>query len=217
MSPSGVPRWRSGRPVEPLRGVIARGGVLAIPTESSYGLAVDPRNAAAVESVFGIKRRPAGQPLPVVVADFEQIRALGARLPSVLEARLAALWPAPLTVLLPVAGGLPAAAGSARLGVRIPAQPLLRRLLAGIGHGLTATSANLSGEPPVVDPERLDEMLAGTDSVIVDGGVLPGGPPSTVVGWRDGELEIVRAGAFPVEQVISFSALSVEISVEDAS
>lgn len=216
MSPRAAPRWRPDRPVEPLRELIARGGVLAIPTESSYGLAVDPRDPAAVESVFAIKRRAADQPLPIVVADLGQIRALGAQMPDGL-APLAALWPAPLTLLLPVAAGIAAAAGSARLGFRVPAHAGLRRLLAEIGHGLTATSANRSGEPPVVDPDRLDDLLRGWDAAIVDGGVLAGGPPSTIVGWRGGELEIVRPGAFPVDQVISFSAPSVEISVEDAS
>ncbi len=212
-----TPRWRSGQPIGPLRELIARGGVLAIPTESSYGLAVDPENREAVNAVFAIKRRPANKPLPIVVSDMDQIHALGAWLPNSLQATLETLWPAPLTVLLPVAGDVPAAAGSARLGFRIPSHPLLRELLAGIGRGLSATSANLSGEPPVVDPARLEGLLEGHDAAIVDAGVLPGGQPSTIVEWSDGQLNVLRKGAFAVDHSISFSAPSVEISVEDAS
>ena len=211
------PRWRPGEPIEPLRELVARGGVLAIPTESSYGLAVDPENREAVNSVFAIKRRSADKPLPIVVADMDQIHALGAWLPNSLQATLDRLWPAPLTVLLPVAGEIPAAAGSSRLGFRIPNHPVLRELLAGIGRGLSATSANRSGEAPIVDPGRLDDLLEGRDAVIVDTGALPGGAPSTIVEWSDGEFQVVRKGAFTVDDSISFSASSVEISVEDAS
>ncbi len=217
MSGREVARWRPGEPVAPLGELIARGGLLAIPTESSYGLAVDPRNGAAVDAVMAVKRRDRRQPLPVVVADLGQIRELGARLPSGAGAALTALWPAALTLLLPIDRDLPAAAGSSRLGVRIPDHRLLRWLLTELGHGLTATSANLSGAAPVLDPRRLDELLHGVDAVIVDDGVLAGGLPSTVVGWRDGELEVLREGRIPVERLISFSAPSVEISVEDAS
>ena len=210
-------RWRPGDPLEPLRDLVARGGVLAIPTESSYGLAVDPENRAAVDAVFAIKRRPADKPLPVVVADMDQIHALGAWLPESLQERLEKIWPAPLTMLLPIAREIPAAAGSSKLGVRIPAHEPLRELLAGLGRGLSATSANRSGEEPILEPDALDELLAGADAVIVDGGRLAGGPPSTVVDWNDGRPRVVRQGAFAVDSSISFSAPSVEISVEDAS
>ncbi len=212
-----VARWRPGEPLVPLRELVGRGGMLAIPTESSYGLAVDPRNARAVAGVFAAKGRSADQPLPIVVAGFDQIEALGARVPPELEATLTTAWPGPLTVLLPYKGVVPAAAGSARLGFRVPGHPVLLELLRAVGHGLTATSANLSGEPPVLDPDGLESLLSGADSVIVDAGVLPGGPPSTIVGWCEGALEVVRSGAFAVEQLTSFSASSVEISVEDAS
>ena len=102
--------WRPGDPIEPLRALLARGGVLAIPTESSYGLGADPRNPEGVEAIYRIKRRERGKPLPVVVADLAQLADLGIDpgLP-ILEA-LAACWPAPLTAVLPIARPLPAAA-----------------------------------------------------------------------------------------------------------
>ena len=97
-----------------------------------------------------------------------------------------------------------------------PDHPGLLEALRGIGRAVTATSANLSGRPAILDPDDLDDLLSGRDAMVIDGGVLPGGPPSTLVGWKEGELEVLRRGSFPVDRLISFSASSVEISVEDA-
>jgi L-threonylcarbamoyladenylate synthase len=187
--------------IEPLRALLARGGVLAIPTESSYGLGADPRNPLGVEAIYRIKGRERGKPLPVVVSDREQLRDLGIdpRLP-ILEA-LSACWPAPLTAVLPVARPLPATAGEMTLAVRIPAHAGLRRLLAGLGHGLTATSANQSGGEPILDPEGAAELLAGTDGAVLDGGILPGGPPSTLVAIEASGPVVLRTGSFPVERL----------------
>lgn len=217
MNRSPCPLWLPGEPVAPLFELLERGGVLAIPTESSYGLAVDPRNRTGVEAVFAIKQRPADQPLPIVVANLKQIEDLGGSFPSALSRSMATAWPAPLTLLLPLAGPLPAAAGSGRAGFRVPAHAGLRELLGVLGTGLSATSANRSGETPIVDPSELAALLERADAVIVDGGRLRGGAPSTVVGFEEDGMQIVRQGSFAVEKYISFSAPSVEISVDDAS
>jgi L-threonylcarbamoyladenylate synthase len=191
-----APLWRPGEPVEPLRALLARGGVLAIPTESSYGLAADPRSAAGVDAVYRVKARERGKPLPVVAADLAQVASLGIDVED--EAcRLAdAVWPAPLSVLLPIASPLPAAAGEPALAVRIPDHALLRVLLREIGMPLTATSANSSGQPPLLDPDAAAELLAGHDAVVVAGGPLAGGSPSTLAAWTGGEWRILREGRF---------------------
>jgi tRNA A37 threonylcarbamoyladenosine synthetase subunit TsaC/SUA5/YrdC len=77
----------------------------------------------------------------------------------------------------------------------------LRRLLAGLGHGLTATSANQSGGAPVLDPQGAAALLAGEDAMIVDGGILPGGPPSTIMAIEESGPVVLRAGSFPVERL----------------
>jgi L-threonylcarbamoyladenylate synthase len=115
--------------------------------------------------------------------------------------RLFAFWPAPLTAVLPVARPLPASAGTRTLAVRVPDHDRLRELLAALGHGLTATSANRSGEEPIVDPVGLDELLAGEDAMVVDGGRLAGGAPSTLVAIEGDRLVVLRAGRFPVERL----------------
>lgn len=195
-----LPRWRWGEPVEPLRRLLADGGLLAIPTESSYGLAADPASREGIEAIYRVKRRERGKPLPVV-AGVEQLTALGISPDLPQLAALEELWPAPLTAVLPLSRPLAAAAGGTTLAVRVPAHTLLRRLLADLKCGLTATSANRAGEPPVVDPRELDELLADLvdRTVVVDGGLLPGGPPSTLIAWRDGELRILRQGAFQAQ------------------
>lgn len=203
MSGSKPAVWRWGEPLEPLRRRLERGGILAVPTESSYALAADPADETAVATVFRVKGRDRRKPLPVVIADLEQLTALGidARQPIVRWA--ARIWPAALTVLAERSTGaersLAAAAGSGRLAVRQPAHRRLLGLLNDLGTPLTATSANRSGEPAIVDPVRLAELLQGEDAVVVDDGVLPGGQPSTLVGRFGDRLEVIRAGSYPVQ------------------
>jgi L-threonylcarbamoyladenylate synthase len=204
-APFNIPLWRPGDPVEPLRQLLARGGLLAIPTESSYGLGADPRNPKGVEAIYRVKERDRGKPLPVVVAGLAQMRDLGIDPElSILEA-LSACWPGPLTAVLPIARPLPASAGEATLAVRIPAHEDLLRLLADLGHGLTATSANRSGAEPILDPVAVAELLAGAglgvEAVVVDGGILPGGPPSTLVAIEESGPVVLRTGSFPVERL----------------
>ena len=185
-------------------GLIHRGGILALPTESSYGLGVDPRHAGGVGAVLRAKARPDGKPLLVVAATVEQLAGLGIDLDLPILTRLRRCWPGPLTAVLPIARPLPAALGGDTLAVRVPAHPRLRRLLAELGTPLTATSANRSGGEPLLDPAAAEELLAGEDAAVVDDGLLPGGPPSTVIafpagsgGTGGGGFVVLRQGAFP--------------------
>ncbi len=198
--------WRFGEPVAPLAALLARGGVLAIPTESSYGLAVDPWNRRGVEAVYRIKARDAGMPLPVVVAGVDQLAALGIDPDLPILAMLASRWPAALTAVLPIARPLPAAAGLFSLAVRVPRHPRLRTLLRELGGGLTATSANPSGGEPAMTAAAAAALLAGEDAALVDGGTLAGGPPSTLVRPTPGGLEVLRAGAFPPAELAALLA-----------
>lgn len=200
MSRRPVPVWRWGESIEPLLAVVARGGLLGIPTGSSYGLAVDPCNREAVESVFDVKDRPAGKPLPVVLGELDQLRWLGGDPSSPTIRRLSRVWPGPLTVIVPVRAGLPVAP-DATLGVRIPGHERLRRLLLEMGRPLTATSANRSGEQPLLETAPLAELLAGRDAMIVGDGTLPGGEPSTIVRVDGDRLTLLRRGRYPLSRL----------------
>lgn len=215
--PAPVRCWRFGEPVAPLRDILDRGGVLAVPTESSYGFAADPRSGEGVRAIYRLKGRAADKPLPLVAADLDQVAALGVELRAAGAGRLGRLWPGAITVVLPLgcaaagsgATPLPAAAGGDSLAVRVPGHEGLRRLLAELGRPLTATSANRSGGAPVLDPEGAAALLAGEDAAVVDGGRLPGGAPSTIVrlgrpgegGEAAGRLEILRRGAVPAAEI----------------
>lgn len=199
----GTPRWRFGDDPALPAAVVARGGLLAIPTESSYGLAADPRSRRGVEAIYRVKSREAGKPLPVVVAGVDQLALLGIDAASSEAARAARCWPAALTVVLPLgaeAPPLPAAAGGRSVAVRVPDHAELRALLAVTGP-LTATSANPSGGEPILDPSAAASFLAGADALLVDGGLLPGGPPSTLIAFDGPRLRILRPGRVPSDHL----------------
>lgn len=220
-----VPLWHWEDPVGTLSDCVRRGGLLGIPTGSSYGLGVDPENRQAVDSVFDVKGRAAEKALPVVLGDLEQLRSLGGDPDAPALKRLARAWPGPLTVVVPVREGLPAASG-ATLAVRIPGHERLRRLLQELGRPLTATSANRSGEPPVLEPSGLQELLRGRDAMIVDDGLLEGGAPSTIVRLEGDRFTLLRRGRYPLsrlrkipgfsERSETFSAAIAEKPVEES-
>ena len=171
-----------------------RHAVVAIPTETFYGLAVVPHDAVAVARLFAAKGRPAEKALPVVAANLEQVDSLVV-LPRRLAERLAKVWPAPLTVVLPRRAAV--AWQAETLAVRIPAHPLLRLLLARLGP-LTATSANPSGTPPPTLPEQVERTLGEGVELLLDGGVTPGGAPSTLVDFSVSPPILLRQGKFQV-------------------
>ena len=189
--------WPWDGDLEVVKGALAGGRVLAVPTESSYGLAVDPRSLAGVDAIYRIKERERGNPLPVVAADGAQALDLGLEANEAL--RMAEMhWPAPLTVVAPLLPGasVPAAAGGATLAVRVPAHERLLGLLEALGHPLTATSANRSGEAAICDPAALEPILGDCGAIVVGGEQTPGGPPSTVVSWSSAGLRVLRRGRF---------------------
>ncbi len=213
--------WRWGDDTSRLVSALDRGDFLAIPTESSYGLAADPRSATGVASVFRFKGRPPEKPLPVVLGDLAQLTLLGADPKASELAELRTLWPAPLTVIIPILRPLPASAGAFSLAVRIPAHERLRSLLLALDRPLTATSANPAGREPVSELVDLHRLLAGWPAIILDDGDLPGGLASTIVQWTTDGLVVLREGAVDrkwlqarVSQPV-FSAATAEISADD--
>ncbi len=180
--------------VETVRETCARHGLTAIPTETFYGLAVDPRDAIAVQRVYEVKGRDTAKLLLVVGGSLEQLDELVA-IPSAHRGRLRAAWPAALTVVLPSRRVLPA--GDTTVAVRVPDAPLLRSLLLRTGP-LTATSANRSGEAPEVDPVAVAALLGSELDLLLDGGATPGGAPTTLVDATGERMIVLRQGAWRV-------------------
>src|SRR3954467_13275900 len=128
---------------------IRNGGLVALPTDTLYGLAADPFRADAVARLFAAKGRPDNRPVPLIAADAAQVDAHLGALPPAGQILAAHFWPGPLTILIAAAGGLADAvsAGTGCVGVRVPAQEIARAICRGVGRPVTATSANRSGEP----------------------------------------------------------------------
>ncbi|HKL70058.1 L-threonylcarbamoyladenylate synthase [Salibaculum sp.] len=180
--------------------LLAAGGLVAIPTETVYGLAVDARDDEAVARLYHAKGRPTFNPLIVHVADTEQASALVAMPPEAV--RLAQdFWPGALTLVLPIrpdSGISPlVTAGLATLGVRVPAHPVARDLLRRTGP-LAAPSANPSGQVSPTRASHVLEGLSGRIAAVVDGGASTVGVESTIVGVLPDPV-LLRAGGIPSE------------------
>jgi L-threonylcarbamoyladenylate synthase len=184
--------------------VLRRGGVVAYPTETFYGLGALARDAAAVRRLAGLKGRPDGKPLPLVAGDRAQVDAV-ALLDAAAERLAGAFWPGPLTLVVPAQPGLPPEidAGTGTVGVRIPGSELARELCLAAGGTLVSTSANPAGAPPPARPEDLDAALRERLDAVLDGGPAPGGAPSTVVEVNAGGVRLVRGGVVPFEEVLA--------------
>ena len=182
---------------------IRAGSVVAIPTDTLYGLAADPFNPGAVARVFVVKGRAAARALPLIAADAAQIaRHLGA-LPEMAMRLADHFWPGPLTMLMPAPAALAPdlSAGTGRVGVRVPADPIARAVCAACGHPVTATSANVSGEAAPATADEVERMLGDRIEFLLDAGPTRGGPPSTIVDVTDREPRLVRAGAISWDEI----------------
>jgi L-threonylcarbamoyladenylate synthase len=184
---------------------IKSGGVAAIPTDTLYGLAVDPFNADAVERLFRLKGRGVDRALPLIAADRAQVAQHFGEL-SPIASRLAdRFWPGPLTVLVPAPASIPAlvTGGLNTVGVRVPAHAVAAGLCRACGTPLTATSANISGEPATQDPHEVERRVGAQIDVLIDSGPTPGGRASTIVDATGPAPRLVRAGAIAWDEVMA--------------
>lgn len=180
-------------------GVMAleRGGMIAFPTETTYGLGCDPRNTEAVERIFRIKGRDHKKPLLLVAGSFEQAERV-AFLSTQARQLAETYWPGPLTLILPARAEAELVDGvsvNGEVAVRFSSSELVQSLTNAFGFPIVATSANLTGQP---DSRSADDVRAYNLEVdyIIDGGILPESKPSTVVRIKeDGEVEVIRHGA----------------------
>src|SRR5262244_3916729 len=178
---------------------LARGGLVAFPTETVYGLGADATNGAAVARVYDAKGRPSFNPLIAHVADADAARAL-ARFPRPAQRLARAFWPGPLTLVLPKLADCPvtelATAGLDTIAVRVPSHPLARAILLAFGRPVVAPSANRSGHVSPTTAQHVLADLRGRIELIVDGGPTPMGLESTIVACI-GEPTLLRPGGVP--------------------
>ncbi len=181
---------------------LADGAVVAVPTDTVYGLAVDPTQPDAVERLFTCKGRPSDVPLPILVAGSEQVALVADELEVAARILADRYWPGPLTLVVPRRpgftvdlGGPPAARQT--VGVRRPDHPVVIALCELLGP-LAVTSANLHGAPPATTADEVVRVFAGSDQpeLVVDAGRCDG-VPSTVVECRGPASRCLREGALP--------------------
>lgn len=183
--------------------VLHDGGVVAFPTETVYGLGVDARNADAVRRMYAIKGRPEDHPVIVHVEDVAAAESWVARIPDEARALARAFWPGPLTLILPrgrdvldaITGGQPS------VGLRVPAHPVARALLAAFGGGIAAPSANRFGHvSPTTARHVADDLGDGVD-LILDGGPCDVGIESTIVAFTGDTPMLLRPGGVSLEAI----------------
>lgn len=183
--------------------VLAADGVMAYPTETFYGLGASGLSRRAVGKVFRLKGRDARKPLSLIVSGMDMVRELAGPLPPAFLRVAEEHWPGPLTAVLPAAAGLPEwLLGPGRsVGVRVPPLAWLRQLAYELSAPITATSANLAGEPEIAAPDAVLALFEGRVDLFIDGGPTPGGRPSTVVDFTGERPLVLREGAIPAARL----------------
>lgn len=185
------------------RAVLEAGGVVAIPTDTVYGLAVRADDDDAVRKLFRLKRRPDGNPLPILLGDPEDLPQVADDVPEPARVLAEAFWPGPLTLVLPKSAAISdvVTAGEPTVGLRVPDHPVARALLRACDFVLAVTSANLSAASPAKEPDDVRRVFSGRIELILRAQRCRGGVASTVVGFEDGQARVLRAGPVTWAQI----------------
>jgi L-threonylcarbamoyladenylate synthase len=184
---------------------IKTGGIVAYPTETVYGLAVDPFDAVALERLFEVKGRPPDKPVLLLIHDRSDLDLLASSLPEAAVKLMDRFWPGPLTLLLPARDDLLpfVTSGSGAVAVRLSSNETSRSLCQAAGRPITSTSANLGGEPPASTAEQSSNLLSSNDGLVLDGHCESDALPSTIVDLTASEPVILRAGAIAPSEIIT--------------
>lgn len=175
---------------------IREGGIVAFPTETYYGLAVDPDSLTAVGNLFKLKGRQADKPLILLIESQEQLQLVAESIPAQFVPFMEKYWPGPLTLVFPARKNIcrQLTGNTGSVGVRISSHPLARELVRRMGKPITATSANISGQHPASTAAEVQAMFGDSLNYIVDGGPTPAGLCSTVLGLTGGRCTVMRQG-----------------------
>lgn len=209
----------SDRSVDVAVDVLRRGGLVAVPTETVYGLAADATDPDAVRRIFAVKGRPADHPVIVHLADADALDDWAADVPDAARRLAGAFWPGPLTMVLPRHPSVSdvVTGGRDTVGLRVPAHPLTRQVLARLGRGVAAPSANRFGR---VSPTRAEHVVAdlGTDvDLVLDGGPCTVGVESTIVELVDGTVRVLRTGGISAEAIADVVGAPVSADTDGAA
>jgi L-threonylcarbamoyladenylate synthase len=180
-------------------GLLKKGGVIAFPTDTVYGLGASISIPDAIEKVFRIKGRAQTKALPLLLSDISQVNQVALDFNDTAKTLANRFWPGPLTLIVFKSVKIPDAitSGGKTVAIRISSHPVALSLIKGFGSPITGTSANLSGRPSVVTAEEVLVQIGDRVDMIIDGGKCPGGIESTIIDVTKKVPVIVREGAIP--------------------
>lgn len=186
--------------------LLKKGEIVALPTETVYGLAADALNVEAVQKIFAAKGRPQDNPLIVHIADRSQLDDLVTEIPKKAELLMDKFWPGPLTIIFSKSSNVPeqTSAGLATVAVRMPAHPIMLAVIEKANLALAAPSANRSGFPSPTKAEHVFNDLQDKIPLIVDGGPCRVGVESTVIDLRGAEIKVLRPGGISRQQLADY-------------
>jgi L-threonylcarbamoyladenylate synthase len=208
-----------GKDLEEAKRFLEKGELVAIPTETVYGLAGNGLDTHAIAKIYEAKNRPQFNPLILHVANEKQLEKLVDEIPASCSLLMQKFSPGPITYLLPKSNTVPelVTAGSKRVAVRIPAHPLTLSLLSSLDFPLAAPSANPSGYVSPVAAQHVMDGLRGKIPYILDGGDCNVGLESTIVGFEEDTIVIHRLGAITAAEIRETTGKKVEVRLSHAA
>ena len=208
----------SEKSVKKAADILKNGGVVAIPTETVYGLAANALDENAVRSIFAAKGRPQDNPLIVHISEIEMIKPLVEDIPAIAKRLAEQFWPGPLTMIFNKTSVIPSvtSGGLSTVAVRMPENEAARAIIEECGFPLAAPSANTSGKPSPTSAEHVFEDMNGKIPLIIDGGECSVGVESTVICFKDSKIHILRPGGVTKEMLAEFGEVEVDKAVEAA-
>lgn len=179
--------------------ILKKGGIVAFPTDTVYGLGANPLNAQAVDRIYKAKKRPQNLPLPLLLAEKSDLQKVASVVPEIAWQLAERFLPGGLTLVLRKSPWVPGTvtAGGDTIAVRIPDHPVPIALIRGLGNPILGTSANISGRSSPVTAEEVRQQLGDAVDLIINGGRCPGGIESTVINVSGRVPVLVREGAIP--------------------
>lgn len=207
-----------GRDIADAVAILRRGGLVAFPTETVYGLGADARNADAVRRIYAAKGRPAAHPLIVHLADAAQLADWSADVTPLAVKLAARFWPGPLTLILRRAAGVGDAVtgGQDTVGLRVPSHPLAQALLKAFGGGIAAPSANRFGRVSTTTARHVADELGDRVDYVLDGGASDIGIESTIIDARGDAPVLMRPGHVSASEVAAACGVGVQAPRADA-
>ena len=191
--------------------IVARGGIIAYPTETFYGLGADATNEEAISKIFAVKGRDFKNPIALIIGQTDDIYPLVQDVPESAQKLMAAFWPGALTIVFAAANNvsLLLTAGSCKIGLRVSSHPGAQGIVQKLKRPLTATSANLSGAPECVSAADVASQLGDKIDAIIDLGNTPGTKGSTIIDVTCTPLVILREGMISRITIEEHATLSI--------